>query len=278
MKVIWQNNKALQIESQNVGCGPNISSRHVLAKSRGPHPLPQEPYKEDHRRRTVKTQSSAERSQECHQESGDVFKQLLGSQSAESWNPSCRVCGRAGELQDLENCDQLLQNVFGVMVQCASAKVCNDCAELMQHTQRFKNMVCAAFQHSSETSTLKNEPSVHSIANKKGSDLKERGDTYITAKTSKRKTKLLTAEPANKKIIAACTVCSQKYAMPRTSGDFVCSRCKLTNSNEKTVTCVKCRSKVPSTLIKDHLEIHAQANLKGRFRSVLKTRTQLIHS
>ncbi|KAI5632959.1 hypothetical protein NE865_14323 [Phthorimaea operculella] len=242
MKVIWQNSKSLQIGIENVGFGTNKSSRHALEKSRGYCALPQEPYQEEDRK-WRKMKSSVEKRLESG-ESGDAVKQ-----DGDSWKPSCRVCGRGDELQDLETCDHLLLNLFGVKVQdisakvcrdCIdlykvqdiSAKVCRDCADLMQHTQKFKDMVCAAFRATSETSTLKDGSSVHSIiAKKRGSE-----DHFKT------------------------------YPMPHATDDFVCCRCKITNSNDRTVTCVKCRSKVPSALMKEHLEIHATANLKGRCR------------
>ncbi|KAM3955300.1 uncharacterized protein ACR2FA_010819 [Aphomia sociella] len=213
----------------------------------------------------------------------------LASGDGASPNRSCRLCSGENSLRYLrdtyvwegveERYDQLLHDCFGVQVSRSDCMICEWCVRQLRNTERFRALVHAAFDQPPSSSYI--SQSKHTIKppqNKNASSINSKEiiqllKTKMTTDGSKRglqkrRKLIMGSNIEQKRLNLQCAVCKHKYPMlvPFEGWkNFVCSRCKK-NNVVKTSVCKKCNVVMASSLMKDHIDLHAKANLRGKTR------------
>ncbi|KAF9414598.1 hypothetical protein HW555_007527 [Spodoptera exigua] len=83
------------------------------------------------------------------------------------------------------------------------------------------------------------------------------------------KKRLFANDVKTKRINIPCDVCKQRYPMLMSSDatkSFVCSRCKKNGETKGGALCRRCNIMMPSNMLKEHLDLHAKAELRGKVR------------
>ncbi|CAH2216790.1 jg371, partial [Pararge aegeria aegeria] len=82
---------------------------------------------------------------------------------------------------------------------------------------------------------------------------------------AERKKNICNTKAQVRRMNIACSVCKQKYPMLVPFDGckkFVCSRCKKVGRNS--ANCSKVNARVPANMSRDHSELHAKTDLRGR--------------
>ncbi|CAG9574949.1 unnamed protein product [Danaus chrysippus] len=204
--------------------------------------------------------------------------------------PCCRLCGGDYNLHCFtesymwegveERYDQLLLDCFGVHV-LPDCMICERCIRQLRSTQRFRALVYSAFARPpSECSANRSQMEVDEgfqqlrVKNTEPSKVNlYKKSTRTTIDNVNRKTKSIDRKSAFnsntqiRRMNISCTVCKQRYPMVVPYDGvkkFVCSRCKK-NSEPRNI-CRKCNVILPATMMKDHMELHDRADLRGKSR------------
>ncbi|XP_022818806.1 PR domain zinc finger protein 5-like [Spodoptera litura] len=195
----------------------------------------------------------------------------------------CRLCGGDTNLRYFgdtyvwegveERYDQLLFDCFGVKVTPADCMICEWCVRALRNTERFRALVHAAFDHRpsdvSSSTTLKSISTKYeatSIKQEKEQKLKPKCEV---AKRRDARKRFFANGVKAKRINIPCDVCKQRYPMLISSDErktFVCSRCKKNDEIKGGALCRKCNIMMPSNMLKEHLDLHAKAQLRGKAR------------
>uniref|UniRef100_A0A2H1VG56 SFRICE_004684 n=1 Tax=Spodoptera frugiperda TaxID=7108 RepID=A0A2H1VG56_SPOFR len=197
----------------------------------------------------------------------------------------CRLCGGDTNLRYFgdtyvwegveERYDQLLFDCFGVKVTPADCMICEWCVRALRNTERFRALVHAAFDHPpsdvSSSVTLKSASNcirndARSLKQEKDQQTKPKSDA---AKRREARKRFFANAVKTKRINVQCDVCKQRYPMLITSDEtktFVCSRCKKNSEIKGGSVCRKCNIMMPSSMLKEHLDLHAKAELRGKAR------------
>ncbi|XP_052757250.1 uncharacterized protein LOC128202125 [Galleria mellonella] len=201
----------------------------------------------------------------------------------------CRLCGGDNSLRYLrdtyvwegveERYDQLLYDCFGVRVSSSDCMICEWCVRQLRSTQRFRALVHAAFEHlSSSSNHSRSKDTIRPTQNKNVSNINNKEiihllKTKMVSEGAKkglhqrRKNAIIGSNVEQKRLNLQCAVCRQRYPMivPFDGWkNFVCSRCKKYNITK--LSCKKCNVQIASNLMKEHLESHAKADLRGKIR------------
>ncbi|CAH0698577.1 unnamed protein product [Spodoptera exigua] len=202
----------------------------------------------------------------------------------------CRLCGGDTNLRYFgdtyvwegveERYDKLLFDCFGVKVTPSDCMICEWCVRTLRNTERFRALVHAAFDHppsdsSSSATTLKSISNcTKTVAKSTVKQEKDQQQQQIKPKcdVSKRrevKKRLFANDVKTKRINIPCDVCKQRYPMLMSSDatkSFVCSRCKKNGETKGGALCRRCNIMMPSNMLKEHLDLHAKAELRGKVR------------
>ncbi|XP_026744173.1 zinc finger protein 569-like [Trichoplusia ni] len=197
----------------------------------------------------------------------------------------CRLCGGDTSLRYFgdtyvwegieERYDHLLYDCFGVKVSPSDCMICEWCVRALRSTERFRALVHAAFDQSpsdisSSATTLKSEfcmqPDIK-LSPKQEKDINKK--PFDSAKRREARKRFGANEAKSKRINIPCEVCRQRYPMLVPNDGyktFICSRCKK-NGELKGSVCRKCNIVMPASMMKEHLELHAKADLRAKSRS-----------
>ncbi|XP_075989411.1 uncharacterized protein LOC142985249 isoform X2 [Anticarsia gemmatalis] len=201
----------------------------------------------------------------------------------------CRLCGGQCGLKGVRDSfvwegveqryDELMYDCFGVTP--SDCMICEWCVRALRCTERFRELIHAAFDQTASTSEIATE--VASSTTKTNScisplrDLRKglintvqlRKSPLDVARRPAAKRKWTNGDMKSKRIIVQCEICRQRYPM-MVSDDkqktYTCSRCRKTLGSHSTV-CKRCNIAMPSALMKDHQDLHFKANLRRKTRS-----------
>ncbi|CAG4981471.1 unnamed protein product [Colias eurytheme] len=214
-------------------------------------------------------------------------------------NRCCRLCGGENNLRSFctsylwegaeERYDQLLYNCFGVQVSPSDCMICENCIRQLRNIQRFRALVLSAFASApSEYSTRHSQMSGRGSCKRKIKN-KKRSTVELSKKTTKmsinkrRSRKSFSNNTTEmKRTNIACSMCKQRYPMilpVNESHLFICSRCKQKSAPSNRV-CRKCNMIMPSNMLREHLEMHAKPELRGKSRlcTLPKKSTQVLRT
>ncbi|PZC70345.1 hypothetical protein B5X24_HaOG203150 [Helicoverpa armigera] len=100
---------------------------------------------------------------------------------------------------------------------------------------------------------------------------------FDLAKRREARKRIQVNDAKAKRINIHCEVCKQRYPMLVANDgnkSFICSRCKK-NGELKGAVCRKCNIVMPNSMMKDHLDLHAKADMRGKFRTQQPKKTHL---
>nr|XP_049703833.1 uncharacterized protein LOC110383656 isoform X1 [Helicoverpa armigera]XP_049703834.1 uncharacterized protein LOC110383656 isoform X2 [Helicoverpa armigera]XP_049703835.1 uncharacterized protein LOC110383656 isoform X3 [Helicoverpa armigera]XP_049703836.1 uncharacterized protein LOC110383656 isoform X4 [Helicoverpa armigera] len=206
----------------------------------------------------------------------------------------CRLCGGDSNLRYFgdtyiwegveERYDQLLYDCFGVKVTPSDCMICEWCVRALRSTERFRALVHAAFEQpnsdvSSNSTTLKSNSCINNDSKASPKPEKEvpSKKPFDLAKRREARKRIQVNDAKAKRINIHCEVCKQRYPMLVANDgnkSFICSRCKK-NGELKGAVCRKCNIVMPNSMMKDHLDLHAKADMRGKFRTQQPKKTHL---
>ncbi|CAG9789794.1 unnamed protein product [Diatraea saccharalis] len=92
-------------------------------------------------------------------------------------------------------------------------------------------------------------------------------DLLNTKTSSAKKKSCELTNSLGKRANVQCVVCKQKYPYIVRTGsgeDYICSRCK--KNDDKRSVCRKCNIVMPHRLMREHMELHAKAEMRRKSR------------
>ncbi|XP_028034412.1 zinc finger protein 652-like [Bombyx mandarina] len=159
---------------------------------------------------------------------------------------------------------QLLRDCFDVEVKSLNWLLCESCVIRLRNADRMKALVQAALDNTLTEAT--SNPSTRTLKKQNATNGQPTKRTNVNiGKKEPRKQRQCCQRYKRKHLI--CSVCGQKYFMIVNMDDekvFTCSRCK--KEGDRSSLCKRCDILVPSKMMKAHLELHVEADLRGKSR------------